>query len=117
MKWISILLLLGMGAGSSLSGLWRGSFRPDGSDGNVPQLITFKQAGNTLTGTGGPDASEQYPIDNGQIHGDRVHFEITTGRWKFFYDLTLSGATLAGKLTLKSDTETRHAEVKLTVKP
>jgi hypothetical protein len=43
-----------------------------------------------------------------------VHFEITTGEWKFFYDLKLSGQTLAGKLILKSATDTRSAQVKLT---
>ena len=69
---------------------------------------------HTLKGSGGPDATEQYPIANGHIAGDQVHFEITTGEWKFFYDLKLSGQALAGTLILKSATDTRSAQVKLT---
>jgi hypothetical protein len=115
MKWTSILLLLAMGAsGDNISGKWHGVFRAAGGDHDVPQLITLQESSATLKGSGGPDATEQYPIANGQIAGDRVHFEITTGEWKFFDNLKLSGQTMAGQLTLKSATDTRSAQVKLT---
>ncbi len=115
MRWTAILLLLAMGgSGDSISGKWHGEFRPTGGDHDVAQLITLQESSTALRGSGGPDASEQYPIANGHITGDRVHFEITTGEWKFFYDLKLSGQTLGGRLTLKSATETRSAQVKLT---
>jgi hypothetical protein len=115
MRWTTILLLLAMGApGDTVSGKWHGGFRAAGGDHEVAQLITLQESSTTLKGSGGPDATEQYPIGNGHITGDQVHFEITTGEWKFFYDLKLSGQTLAGKLTLKSATETRRTQVKLT---
>ncbi len=115
MRWTAILLLLAMGAsGDNISGKWHGGFRPAGGDHDVPQLITLQESSAALKGSGGPDATEQYPIANGHITGDQVHFEITTGEWKFFYDLKLSGQTLAGQLTLKSATDTRSAQVKLT---
>jgi hypothetical protein len=110
----AILLLLALGApGDSISGKWHGGFRAAGGDHDVAQFLTLQQSSTTLKGSGGPDATEQYPIANGHIAGDQVHFEITTGEWKFFYDLKLSGQTLAGKLTLKSATDTRSAQVKL----
>jgi hypothetical protein len=115
MRWITILLLLVIAApGDSISGKWRGEFRPAGGDHDVAQLITLQGSSADLKGSGGPDEAEQYPIANGHITGDQVHFEITTGEWKFFYDLKLSGQTLAGTLTLKSATDTRSAQVKLT---
>ena len=115
MRWTVLLLLLAMGAsGGNASGKWHGSFRASGSDHEVPQLITLRESGATLNGSGGPDATEQYPIANGHVTGDQVHFEITTGEWKFLYDLKLSGQTMAGQLTLKSSTDTRKAQVELT---
>lgn len=118
MRWTVVLLLFLIGApGDNISGKWQGGFRAEGGDHNVGQVITLKESNSTLKGSGGPDETEQYPIANGQITGDQVHFEITTGEWKFYYDLKLSGQTLAGKLTLKSATETRNAQVKLTRTP
>ena len=115
MRWTAILLLLVMGGpGDSISGKWHGGFRAAGADHDVAQLITLQESNSTLKGSGGPDETEQYPIANGHITGGQVHFEITTGEWKFFYDLKLSGQTLAGKLTLKSATDTRSAQVELT---
>ena len=109
---IALLFILGLVVGD-VSGNWHGSFRVDGGDHDVPQLLTLRQDGTKLTGTGGPDATERYPISNGQVNGDRVTFELTTGDWKFFYDLRSSGQQMSGKLTLKSMNESRSAEVSL----
>lgn len=109
------MLLFAMSAPEDgISGKWQGDFRAAGADHDVTQLITLQESSSMLKGSGGPDATEQYPIANGHIKGYQVHFEITTGEWKFFYDLKLSGQTLSGKLTLKSATDTRSAQVKLT---
>ena len=115
MRWTAFLLLLAMGAsGDNVSGKWHGAFRAAGGDHDIPQLITLQESGTTLKGSGGPDAREQYPVANGHIIGDRVHFEITTGEWKLLYDLKLAGQTMAGQLTFKGATDTRSAQVKLT---
>jgi len=60
-------------------------------DHGVPQLFMFRQNGNTLAGSGGPNTGEQYPIENGKVEGNRLMFEITTGEWKFTYDLKATG--------------------------
>jgi hypothetical protein len=95
----------------SFSGSWQGSFRVAGGEHDVPQLFVLNQDGKKLTGTGGPDRDERYPIANGQVNGDRVTFELTTGDWKFFYDLKNTGQQMSGRLTLKSVNATRTAEV------
>ena len=109
---VALLFILGLAVGD-VSGNWHGSFRVDGGDHDVPQLLTLKEDGAKLTGTGGPDATERYPISNGRVSGDRVTFEITTGDWKFLYDLKNSGLQMSGKLVLKSANDSRRAEVTL----
>ncbi len=49
------------------------------------------------------------PYQNGKVNGDRVTFELTTGDWKFFYDLKNSGLQMSGKLVLKSANDNRSA--------
>jgi hypothetical protein len=109
---VALLFIFGLAVGD-VSGNWHGSFRVDGGDHDVPQLLLLKQEGAKLTGTGGPDATERYPISNGQVSGDHVTFELTTGEWKFSYDLKDSGLEMNGKLVLKSANDSRSAEVTL----
>jgi hypothetical protein len=113
---IAIVTLVAASAtASDLTGKWSGTFKVDGGDHTVPQLFILKQQGKTLSGSGGPNASEQYPIENGRIDGDEARFELTTGEWKFAYDLrqTTPGA-LNGTLKLQSVNDSRNATVSLT---
>jgi hypothetical protein len=102
------------GPPSDLTGKWSGAFKADGGDHSVPQLFILKQQGKTLTGSGGPNAGEQYPIANGRVDGDRAKFELTTGEWKFTYDLRQSeSGELKGDLKLESVGDSRTAKVSL----
>ena len=113
-KIVAILLLfVSTAVAVDLSGKWSGTFRATGADHDVPQLFILKQDGSKLTGSGGPDASEQYPIENPRIDDDKVTFEITTGEWKFRYQLKISGAHLTGDLELTSAGSRRTAKVAL----
>ena len=117
-KTIAVVLLLTMPAiAGDLTGKWSGAFKADGADHDVPQLFIFKQDGNKLTGSGGPNQSEQYPIEDGKVDGGLVRFEITTGEWKFTYSLKASDAKLAGDLELKSVNNRRTARVNLSRTP
>lgn len=111
---IAVVLLLAMNVmAGDLTGKWSGSFRADGADHDVPQFFILKQDGNKLTGSGGPDQSEQYPIEAGKSDGDRVSFELTTGEWKFAYHLKATNARMTGDLELKSINNSRTAKVSL----
>jgi hypothetical protein len=113
-KAIALVLLVAMHAmAGDVTGKWSGTFRADGADHDVPQLFILKQDGNKLTGSGGPDQSEQYPLENGKVDDDRVKFEVTTGEWKFTYDLRATEASMAGNLELKSLNDKRTAKVSL----
>jgi hypothetical protein len=100
---------------TDLTGNWSGSFKVDGGDHNVPQCFTLRQQGKSLSGSGGPDASEQYPIEKGSVEGNQITFQVTTGEWKFTYHLRqLSADTLKGDLKLESVNDSRTAKVSLT---
>jgi hypothetical protein len=112
---IAILILLAVSAaGMDVTGRWSGTFKVEGGDHTIPQLFILKQDGTRVSGTGGPDAQEQYPIENGKVEGDRVTFELTTGEWKFEYDLKAAGTEgMSGDLELKSINDSRKAKVTL----
>ena len=108
-----VLLLATFAMASDVTGTWTGTFKVSGGDHSVPQVIILKQDGNKLAGSAGPDAGEQYPIENGKVDGDRVTFELTTGEWRFSYDLKRSGQEMSGNLTLKSVNNSSTAKVSL----
>jgi hypothetical protein len=112
---IALLLLCTLGVtGADLTGKWSGSFKAEASDHSIPQLLVLKQQGSTLSGSAGPDAREQYPLENGKVDGDMASFQVTTGEWRFSYRLTEEKDSLSGDLKLESTTETRNAKLTLT---
>lgn len=111
---ILVTLLLIVNAATNVTGRWSGQFRVDGGDHDVPQLFILKQDRTKLTGSGGPDETEQYPLENGAVNGDRLKFEVTTGEWKFSYDVKVDGTKISGNLELKSVNDRRTAKVSLT---
>jgi hypothetical protein len=114
-KTIAVVMLLSVAAlAADLTGKWSGTFRVDGGDHTVPQLFILKQQGNALTGSGGPNAGEQYPIEHVRVEGNDVRFELTTGEWKFIYKLKPAGSdSLQGDLKLESVGDSRTAKVSL----
>ena len=112
---LAIVLLYAVHAvAGDVTGKWSGSFKVSGGDHSTPQIVILKQDGNRLTGSVGPDASEQYPIENGRVDGDHVRFELTSGEWGFSYDLKETGPDeMKGNLDLRSVNSERSAVVTL----
>lgn len=99
---------------ADLTGKWSGSFKAEGADHSIPQLIILKQQGSALSGSAGPNAGEQYPLENGKVDGNKASFQVTTGEWTFSYKLTAGSDSLSGELKLESTSESRTAKVTLT---
>ena len=110
---LALFLLCATAMGADLSGQWSGRFKAEGSDHSIPQLIILKQQARTLSGSAGPDASEQYPLENGKVDGNKVSFQVTTGEWRFTYNLKAEQDSLSGDLKLESTTQSRNAKVTL----
>jgi hypothetical protein len=116
MKALAVLLWLTLAStGTDVSGKWTGTFSGAGSGHKEPQLFILKQVGKQLTGSGGPDAVEQYPITSGRVEGEVVSFELTTDNWTFTYNLKRVDQELSGDLLLKNkngDPHTAHVTLR-----
>ena len=51
------------------------------------------QDGNKLTGSGGPNETEQHPFENGKVEGDRLTFEVLQA---IQFDLQVKGDEITG---------------------
>jgi len=84
---------------ADVSGQWTGTFTPENGDGGSAYVI-LKQSGTALTGSGGPDASNQWPGLQGTINGNKVTFEVKSPEDGTVYkgELVLEGDHLKGEV-------------------
>jgi hypothetical protein len=67
---------------ADISGKWSGTFVAENGDSGTAYVI-LKQSGSTITGSGGPDANEQWPALQGTIDGNKISLQVkstTDGR-------------------------------------
>jgi len=111
-----LLLTLTLAAMSLLAadatGKWVGTLSLQGGDDGQsrPAYLVLKQEGTKLTGTAGPDASEQHEIEDGKVEDDRLTFQARSMK----FDLKLVGDEITGEITRERNGETQKA--KITVK-
>ncbi|WP_321471788.1 hypothetical protein [uncultured Paludibaculum sp.] len=99
------------------TGTWTGTFTVKG-DGDSPEprpaLLVLKQDGDKLTGTAGPNADEQHPIEKGVIADGKITFEVAAGESIMKFALVLNGDEISGDIQRDRDGE--HQTAKLAVK-
>ena len=64
---------------SDVTGKWTGSMTrtaPDGRSQTIDWMFDLTQKGKVLTGTVGPNAERQWPIENGAVDGNKVTFRV-----------------------------------------
>jgi hypothetical protein len=82
-KLVALAILLGLSVGiahaqTNLTGKWLATFvrtAPDGRTQSITFDFHFTQKGKVLTGTVGPNAERQWPIEKGVVDGDKVTFQ------------------------------------------
>ncbi len=84
-------------AAEDVTGKWSGSFTPEGGQAGTAYAI-LKQSGTAVTGSAGPDESQQWPDLKGTIRGDKVSVEVksTSDGTVYKCDLVLTGDHLKG---------------------
>src|SRR6266699_2622761 len=95
--WCACLLAaLATAAAADVTGTWSGSLTggPDGHDGSV--TLVLKQSGTEITGTAGPSADHQMPIQKGTIEGDKIALEVPVGEGLFKFALVVEGEHIKG---------------------
>src|SRR3954447_1507138 len=98
---LSAVLALAASA-ADVTGTWSGSLKimgPDGQNQDDTIHMILKQDGAKLTGTAGPNAAEQLPIDKGVVEGNKVTMELAVPKGAFKFDVTLDGDHLKGDVT------------------
>ena len=110
-----VLAMLPVAAPADVSGKWSGTFEAITDEGTrtQPLLLIFKQDGEKLTGSGGPNDSEQHPFENGKVDGDKVTFQVPLERGSISFDLTLAGDELKGDMTRSREGREQTAKVSL----
>ncbi len=109
---LTVFLLSASLVAADMSGKWSGSVV---SSREQPQSIyvILKLDGNQLTGSAGPSASEQRPMQKGKVQGDRLTFEVPAGKGTFVFDLKMEEDQISGDLEFRAPEETRKARVSL----
>lgn len=99
------------------TGTWSGTFTVKG-DGDSPEprpaLLVLKQDGDKITGTAGPNAEDQHPIEKGTIADGKITFEVAAGESIMKFSLVLNGDEISGDIQRDRDGE--HQTAKLAVK-
>jgi hypothetical protein len=94
-------------AATDATGTWTGTLTV--SEGQTrPAYLVLKQDGDKLTGTAGPDASEQHPIQNGKAEDGALTFELDNG---MKFALKQDGDDITGEVTRERDGQTQKAKV------
>jgi hypothetical protein len=79
---ITVLLLTMVPAHAqttNLTGKWTGKLTrtaPDGNTQSIDWMFDLKQKDKVLTGTTGPNAERQWPIEKGAVDGSNVTFRV-----------------------------------------
>ena len=111
------LLLSAVTLGAAdVSGKWSGTFEAKGEEKSQsrPAFMVLKQDGDKLTGSGGPNESEQHEIRNGKVEGEKLTFEIPIGEGVVYFDLKANGDQIEGDIKGQgNDGNTRRAKISL----
>ncbi len=71
-----LLLAMAMAAvAADVTGKWSGTFTATSADGGSREsgvVLILKQNGTALTGSAGPDESQQWELANGKIDGNKI---------------------------------------------
>ena len=64
---------------TSVTGKWTGTLTrtaPDGGTQSLNVMFDLTQKGKVLTGTAGPNAERQWPIQKGAVDGGKITFQV-----------------------------------------
>jgi hypothetical protein len=114
---LTLILAASMAHAGDLTGKWSGTFDELNPDGSVRRSSTaymdLTLAGEAVTGTVGPEASNGLPVRNGKLVGTKLTFEFEQEELSAKFDLTFDGSTIRGSVTLTRNGQSRSARVAL----
>jgi hypothetical protein len=115
---VAAVACFAVAADLNVTGKWSGTLAftaPDGGTQNSTAFAVFKQNGKLITGTGGPDESTQWPIQNGKIEGNHITGEVQSegnGR-SYKLDLIVENGRITGTVITGSEGQTVKGKMDL----
>lgn len=102
-------------AAEDLTGTWSGSFNitMNGETREDSAYMVLKQNGSELTGTAGPNSSQQWQIIKGKVEGNKVTFEVQTDQPLIRFELMMVDGRLKGQANAELQGTALSAEVDL----
>ncbi len=103
-------------SGADLTGIWTGTFTIQGQNGEEKASsahLNLKQSGADLTGTAGPNETEQWEISKGKVEADRITFEVQQPNEgaRLRFDLRLVNDRIQGDVTAEKEGDNRKAKL------
>lgn len=120
MKTLAALAILVMTAvpaqaQTTLTGKWDGTMTrtaPDGRTQSIDFMFDIVQKGKVLTGTVGPNAERQWPIEKGTVNGTKVSFQVQQPEGPLrTFTLTLVDGRLKGNMLAEMNGQSFEAVV------
>jgi hypothetical protein len=113
---LTVLFLMSWSAfGADVTGTWQVTISltaPDGSTQRDTGIAVLKQAGDSITGSLGPDQNRQNPISEGTIKENKIILKVSPQPNRTMtFDLTLDKEKLVG--TVERTGDPRKATVEL----
>ena len=113
---LSMVLALAASA-ADVTGTWSGTLKITGPDGQTQDdtiHMILKQDGGKLTGTAGPSAGEQLPIEKGVVDGAKITMEVPIPNGAFKFDMAIEGDHLKGDVTMAAGGQAMKAKMDAT---
>jgi len=110
------LLALFVFATSALAADFTGTWSGEGVTNGESHSLYFilKQDGNTLGGSGGPDATEQHPFKSIKVEGDKIILDIGVGqKGTLHFELNAEGGGMKGTVEVRREDGKESGTVKL----
>ena len=118
MKTILCFLMLGALAlvaapEANVTGKWSGSFvvTRDGQTNDSTAYLVLKHTGSEITGTVGPNESEQYPIKSGKIDGEKITLLVDHDGRVVNFDLVFAADRIKGDVKMSREGQTATAKL------
>jgi hypothetical protein len=86
----------------NVTGKWSGTLQMDGQNDAKPAYSIFNQDGNRLSGSVGPDQSEQDEFEGGKVEGDKLIFDVpqgSNGEGSLHVEMHVKGDQMTGRAT------------------
>jgi hypothetical protein len=86
----------------NVTGKWSGTLQMDGQNDAKPAYSIFKQDGNKLSGSVGPNENEQDSFEGGKVDGDKLTFDVPqgpSGEGSIHVEMQVKGDQMTGRAT------------------